>query len=145
MDLLRGAGDSLLAVSLSHAETGVIIVDVSEAMNYDLQVTNKDTQILLISCWRLLTSQSSLRRLRPDSLALFPAAELLRWPVTPGGGAVDRWTSRPSGAVWVEVVEEDVVPLRAPPSVCSAKKATSKSEGFFSQFMTDNLTWKFEL
>lgn len=57
--------------------------------------------------------------------------------MTPGGGAVDHWASRPSGEVWVEVLEEDVVPLRAPPSVCSAKRATSKNECFFPHCMTE--------
>lgn len=94
-------------------------------------------KVLLIFCWSSLTSQSSLPRFRPDSLAPVLAAGLLRCSVTPGGGAVDHWASRPSGEVWVEVVEEDVVPLQAPPSVCSAKTATSKSEGCFSpHFMT---------
>lgn len=44
VDLLWGAGDPLLTVSLSHAETRVVIVDVSEGMNYDLQVTNKEAE-----------------------------------------------------------------------------------------------------
>lgn len=95
------------------------------------------TEVVLIFCWLSLTSQSSLRRFRPDLPALLPAPGLLRCSVTPGGGVVDHWGSCPSGEVWVEVVEEDVVPLRAPPSVCSAKTVTFKSECFFHMYNRD--------
>lgn len=88
------------------------------------------TEALLSFCWLSLTSQSSRRRFRPDLLALLPAAGLLRRSVPPRGGTVDHWASRLSGEVWVEVLEEDVVPLRATPSVCSAERVTSKSECF---------------
>lgn len=79
-------------------------------------------QVLLIFCWLPLTSQSSLRRFRPVLPPLLPAAGPLRCSVTPAGGAVGHWASRPSAEVWVEVVEEDVAPLWAPPSVYSANR-----------------------
>lgn len=98
---------------------------------------------MLVFCRLSLTSQSCLRRCRPDLLALLPAAGLLRCSGAPGGGAADRWASRPSGEVWVEAVEEDAVPLPhwAPFSLYSAKGENSKSEGGFSSHcMTERKT-----
>lgn len=68
-------------------------------------------EVGIIFCWLSLTSQSSLRHCRPDLLALPPAAGPQRCSEAPGGGTVDRWASRPSGEVWVGVVEDDEVPL----------------------------------
>lgn len=68
-------------------------------------------EVSIIFCWLTLTSQSSLQHCRPDLLALLPPAGPQRCSETPGGGTVDRWASRPSGEVWVGVVEDDEVPL----------------------------------
>lgn len=128
VDLLRGAGDPLLAVSLSHAETrGVVSSRLGTVARKRLTGKQRRerprAEVLLIFCRPRLTSPSSLPRFRPDSPAPLLAAGLLRCSVTPGGGAVDHWAARPSGEVWVEVAEEDAVPLRTPPFVCSATKS----------------------